>query len=556
MTLKSHDIENIQRDKKDWQSVYRHPLTPAMFLERSRVAYRDVEAVVYGEKRLTYAELWERVHRLANALKNLGLNKGDRVGLLAPNTLMALEAHLAVPLGGWILVPINIRLNSHEIAYILDHAETKVLIIDGSLWLEHVDMLQGRESLLDVITQIDKHYDKDHKNKNQNVQDYEMLISQASISPHPLAVSDEWEPISIHYTSGTTGRPKGVMLHHRGAYLNALSEIIETGMRSEDVYLWTLPMFHAAGWCFPWAVTAVGGKHVLLPKVDPAEIIKYIETEGVTHLSAAPTVLTMLVQYLQEQKAVLPRTVHVITAAAPPSPALLRELEKIGALVTHVYGLTEVYGPFTVNVWRKHWDDLPLDERARLKARQGVPYVGLGEVMVVDTEMNPVPQDGKTMGEVVMRGNGVMLGYYKNEEETEVAFRGGWFHTGDYGVWHEDGYIELMDRKKDIIISGGENISSIEVEKILLEHPAVLEVAVIGVPDERWGEVPRAYVTLKPGAEVTSSELVQFCRERLAHFKCPKDIVFGPLPKTSTGKIQKYVLREEAWRGQEKKIHG
>ncbi|MBT9281721.1 MAG: acyl--CoA ligase family protein [Hydrogenibacillus schlegelii] len=531
---------------------YRAPLTPAMFLERSAVAYRDVVAAVDGDRRLTYAELHERVHRLANGLERLGVGYGDRVAVLAPNTRMALEAHLALPLMGAVIVPINIRLKSAEIAYILDHSEASVLLIDAALYRDHAAMLAERrlrhvifdgEAAVDGAPPWARH-------------DYEGLLKAAPAEIRPVAVRDEWDLISLHYTSGTTGRPKGVMLHHRGAFLNALAEVIEAKMQSEDVYLWTLPMFHAAGWCFPWAVTAVGATHVLLPKVDPERIVALIEAEGVTHFSAAPTVLTMIAQHLERTGRAFPRPVNIITAAAPPSPALLRQMEGLGARITHVYGLTEVYGPFTVNAWRKAWETLPLEERARLKARQGVPYVGLGDVDVVDAEMRPVPADGETMGEVVMRGNGVMLGYYKDPAATEKAFAGGWFHTGDLGVMHPDGYIELRDRAKDIIISGGENISSIEVERVLLEHPAVLEVAVVGVPDEKWGEVPKAFVTLKPDRTATEAELIAFCRERLAHFKCPKTIEFGELPKTSTGKIQKYVLREREWQGRDRRIYG
>lgn len=537
--------------------AYRTPLTPAMFLERTVVAFPDQVAEVEGDRRYTYRELHERVHRLGNALTHLGVKRGDRVAVLAPNTPMALEAHLAVPLIGAILVPINIRLSPQEIAYILDHSETSVLLVDAEFVVHVQPILKTIPALRAVVVDGDGMTQSETNGFHESGLTwaiYEEWLAQAPFAIRPIAVQDEWELISINYTSGTTGRPKGVMLHHRGAFLNALSEVIETRLDPQSVYLWTLPMFHAAGWCFSWAVTAVGARHVLLRKVDPKQIVHLIEREGVTHFCAAPTVLTMLAQYLSDAGRVFPHPVHIITAASPPSPSLLRQIERLGGKVTHVYGLTEVYGPFTINEWRTEWEALPLEERAKRKARQGIPYIGLGELMVVDSEMQPVPKDGQTMGEVVMRGNGVMLGYYKAPEETEKAFRGGWFHTGDVAVWHPDGYIELKDRQKDIIISGGENISSIEVERTLLEHPAVLEVAVIGIPDSKWGEVPKAFVTVRPGHQVTADELIAFCRERLAHFKCPKAVEFGALPKTNTGKIQKHVLKNREWQRMESKI--
>ncbi|GAB6935626.1 acyl-CoA synthetase [Calditerricola yamamurae] len=537
--------------------AYRTPLTPAMFLERTVVAFPDQVAEVEGDRRYTYRELHEQVHRLGNALTRLGVKRGDRVAVLAPNTRMALEAHLAVPLIGAVLVPINIRLSPQEIAYILDHSEASVLLADSEFVTHVRPILKNAKALKAVVVDGDGMTQSETNGFHEaglTWRIYEEWLAQAPFDILPIAVQDEWELISINYTSGTTGRPKGVMLHHRGAFLNALSEVIETRLDPQSVYLWTLPMFHAAGWCFSWAVTAVGARHVLLRKVDPKQIVHLIECEGVTHFCAAPTVLTMLVQYLNDAGRAFPHPIHIITAASPPSPSLLRQIERLGGKVTHVYGLTEVYGPFTINEWRTEWEALPLEERAKLKARQGIPYIGLGELMVVDSEMRPVPKDGQTMGEVVMRGNGVMLGYYKAPEETEKAFRGGWFHTGDVAVWHPDGYIELKDRQKDIIISGGENISSIEVERTLLEHPAVLEVAVIGIPDPKWGEVPKAFVTVRPGHQVTADELIGFCRERLAHFKCPKAIEFGELPKTSTGKIQKHVLKNREWQGMESKI--
>lgn len=532
--------------------AYYQPLTPLMFLERTAAVFPDKTAAVYGDRRLAYRELRERVHRLASALRQAGVGKGDRVAWLAPNTLSMLEAHFGVPLAGGVLVPINIRLSPGEIEYILQHSEAKVLVVDGQ-FAHLVEPIYDRCPALQLlVTDVAV---PGVTSRSLPGPTYEEFLAEAPHEPVAPQLEDEMEVISINYTSGTTGQPKGVMYHHRGAFLNALAEIIETRMDSRSVYLWTLPMFHCNGWCFPWAVTAVGATHVLLRKVDAAEIVRLIHQEGVTHLCAAPTVLLSLATYLEQSGQRLPHRVHVITAAAPPSPAIIRTMEQLGAELTHVYGLTEVYGPFTVCEWHAEWDDLPLEERARKKARQGVPYIGLGELMVVDEAMQPVPKDGTTMGEVVMRGNGVMLGYYKNPEATEQAFRGGWFHTGDLAVWHPDGYIELRDRKKDIIISGGENISTIEVERCIAEHPAVLEVAVIGVPDPKWGEVPKAFVTLKPGKTATAEEIIAFCRERIAHYKCPRYVEFVDLPKSSTGKVQKNVLREREWQGYAKRIN-
>lgn len=530
-----------------YHQPFQAPLTPASFLERTVVAFPDRVAVVEGSTRYTYRTLYERVHRLARGLYRLGVQRGDRVAAVVPNTKLALELHLAVPLMGAVLVPINVRLKSKEMSYILNHSEAVVLFVDDAYAERLVSCLEEVPSVRVLIVDgTDKHFSTTrHIEKPVDVLPYESWLQSVPFDPMSVSVQDEWDLISIHYTSGTTGRPKGVMLHHRGAFINAFSEIIEMNLSPDSVYLWTLPMFHAAGWCFPWAVTAVGATHVLLRKVEASRIVQLIESEGITHFCAAPPVLTMISQYLGSERTGFPGTVHIITAAAPPSPALLRKLESFGAKVTHVYGLTEVYGPFTINEWRKEWDALPDNQRAELKARQGIPYIGLGELTVVDDKMRQVPKDGLTMGEVLMRGNGVMLGYYKDEEATAQAFHGGWFHTGDLAVWHADGYIELKDRQKDIIISGGENISSVEVERVLLEHPSVLEAAVIGIPDRKWGEVPKAFITVQPGESVSVKELQTFCRKRLAHFKCPKEIEFCELPRTNTGKVQKHLLREK-----------
>ncbi len=508
------------------------PLTPLDFLARSALVYRDQIAVVDGDRRFTYGQFQKRIHRLAAALRRLGMSPGDRLAVLAPNTPAALEPHFAAPLAGAILVMLNVRLQAAELAWILNHCGAKVLIADPQL----LPVLAPVRSELGHLTCV--------------TDDYEGLLAEGTFPLADPAQPEEDGVISINYTSGTTGFPKGVMYTHRGAYLNALGEVTEHGLTSRSVYLWTLPLFHCNGWCFPWAVTAAGGRHVCLPQVDPARIVELIQQEGVTHLCGAPVVLSGLTQYCAGCGIRFECGLKIVTAGAPPPPAVIRAATEIGADVAHVYGLTETYGPHTICAWQQEWDALPIAERARLKARQGVPYLVAGAgLRVVDERLRDVPADGTTMGEVVMRGNNVMLGYYNNPAATEEAFRGGWFHSGDLAVLHPDGYLEIRDRKKDIIISGGENISSIEVEKVLCEHPAVLEAAVIAIPDEKWGEAPRAHVALKPGRQATDRELIEFCRARLAHFKCPRQVVFGPLPRTPTGKVRKSELRAGAWAG-------
>jgi fatty-acyl-CoA synthase len=495
-------------------------LNPLDFLARSAAVYPNRIAVAEGERRFTYAQLQERVHRLASALRRQGVAPGDRVAVLAPNNLLALEAHFGVPLLGAVLVMLNTRLQAQELEWILRHCEAKVLLADPQL------VRPNFEPILD---------------------NYEALLGEGETPFADPPEPDENGMISINYTSGTTGFPKGVMYTYRGAWVNAVGEIAEHWLTARSVYLWTLPLFHCNGWCLPWAVTAAGGRHILLRQVDPRLVCELIEREGVTHLCGAPVVLGSLVQYGSANQVRFSHPVQIITAAAPPSPAVLRATEEMGAQVSHVYGLTETYGPHTVCAWHPEWDAFDPQERARLKARQGVPYLVAGcDLRVVDDRLHNVPPDGQTLGEVVMRGNNVMLGYYKNPEATAEAFRGGWFHSGDLAVVHPDGYIEIRDRKKDIIISGGENISSVEVEKVLYEHPAVLEAAVVALPDSKWGEVPKAYIALRPDRQATAEELIAFCRARLAHFKCPKAVEFGPLPKTATGKIRKNELRARA----------
>jgi fatty-acyl-CoA synthase len=504
--------------------VHLSPLTPLAFLERSAAVFPDAVAVVDGERRLTWAELRERSRRLAVALQEAGIEKDDRVAFLALNTTELLEAHTGVPAAGAVLVAINTRLAAEEIAYILDHSGARILVVDPSL----AHLVQGANVERTIVIGGE----------------YETFLAGAGDGEPDDRLVTEDDTISINYTSGTTGRPKGVMYTHRGAYMNALAEAHHARLDSRSVYLWTLPMFHCNGWCFTWAVTAVGGRHVCLPKVDPPVVWRQIADEGVTHLNGAPTVLVMLCA--DKAAHLLDRTVQVTTAGAPPPPAVISRTEALGFRINHVYGLTETYGPITVCEWHPEWDDEGDDERARLKARQGVGMITADPVRVVDVEMRDVPADGETMGEVVMRGNNVMKAYFADEAATAEAFRGGWFHSGDLAVMYPDGYIEVRDRAKDIIISGGENISTIEVERALVRHPDVLEAAVVAMPDEKWGERPMGFVTLRPGASLSAEELIAFSRETLPGFKAPSEIEFGELPKTSTGKVKKFELRERA----------
>jgi len=506
------------------EQVHLSRLTPVAFLDRSAAVFPDAIAVVDGDRRLTWAEFRERARRLAVALQQAGVERGDRVAFLALNTTELLEAHYGLPMSGGVLVAINTRLLADEIEYILDHSGSRVAVVDPSL----AHLLEGAD-VERVIVIGDE---------------YEAFLAGAADGEPEDRLATEDDTISINYTSGTTGRPKGVMYTYRGAYLNALAEAHHSRLDSRSVFLWTLPMFHCNGWCFTWAVTAVGGRHVCLPKVDPPVVWRLIAGEGVTHLNGAPTVLVML--GADEAAHALERPVQVTTAGAPPPPAVISRTEALGFRINHVYGLTETYGPITVCEWHAEWDDAGDEERARLKARQGVGMVTSDPVRVVDSEMRDVRADAETMGEVVMRGNNVMKGYFADEAATAEAFRGGWFHSGDLAVMHPDGYIEIRDRAKDIIISGGENISTIEVEKALVRHPDVLEAAVVAKPDEKWGERPMAFVTLRPGAELTAEELIAFSRETLPGFKAPSEIEFGELPKTSTGKVKKFELRERA----------
>ncbi|ABB16086.1 acyl--CoA ligase family protein [Carboxydothermus hydrogenoformans] len=531
--------------------VNRQLLTPLWFLKRAAYVFPEKTAVVDGERRFTYREFKERVNRLASALKKYGIGKWDKVAYLAPNIHPFLEGHYGVPLARGVLVSINTRLKSNEILYILNHSESKILIVDSEL----ASLIEPIYDQLETVQKIVMINQVPRETKLPAV-DYEEFLQEGEPEDLPIPIEDEFEPITLNYTSGTTGFPKGVQYTHRGAYLNSLSEVIEMGLNQYSKYLWILPMFHCNGWCFTWAVTAVGATHYCFRKFEPEAALEIIEKEKITNFCGAPVVFNAMTAAKKAEGLKFNHPIRAFIAGAAPSPTIISKMERLGVEVVHVYGLTEVYGPFTVCEWHPEWDNLSAEEKAIYKARQGVPMVTTGEVRVVDAEMNDVPADGKTMGEIVMRGNGVMAGYYKAPEDTAKAFAGGWFHSGDLAVMHPNGYIEIMDRSKDIIISGGENISSVEVENVLYSHPAVYEVAVVASPDERWGEVPKAFIVLREGASVTPEELIAYCREKMAGFKVPKKIEFvDALPKTPTGKIQKFVLRNLEWKG-EKKVKG
>jgi fatty-acyl-CoA synthase len=540
--MDSHGGASQELGSSPWpgrSGVSRSELDPVTFLYRSAAIHPDRVAVVDGDRRRTYSELCERVNRLAAALRAGGLQRHDRVAALCLNSGPLLELHHAVPAAGGVLVAINTRLGRDEVRHIIDHSGARILFVDATLAGLVADPPPG----LDVIGVGD----------GSGADRYEQLLGSGDRAGVPSQLVDEEEPIAIDYTSGTTGQPKGVVYTYRGAYLNALGEVIEAELGHGPVYLWTLPMFHCNGWCFPWAVTAAAGTHVCLRQVDPEEIWRLFREERVTHYCGSPTVHAALVNH--PDAAALQHPVTALVAAAPPSPTLLARLEELNIRVVHVYGLTETYGPHTVCAVPDDWDASETAQRARFLARQGQGYTTADLVRVVDEHMRDVPRDAATIGEVVMRGNNVMPGYFADPDGTADAFRGGWFHSGDLAVWHPDNAIELRDRAKDVIISGGENISSIEVEQAICAHPAVLECAVIAVPDERWGERPKAFVTLRSGASATEAEITAFCRERIAHYKCPDAVVFGELPKTSTGKVQKSHLREPEWVGHERRIN-
>ncbi|MDK1018834.1 MAG: AMP-binding protein [Actinomycetota bacterium] len=513
------------------------------------IVYPDKIAMVYGDRGVSYREMADHATRLAQALRASGIVAGDRVAYLCPNVPEMLIGHFAVPLIEAVLVAINTRLSPHEIHQILDHSGAKILIGDTALLAGLAPVVAGFLSVQEIVA-----IDETGTDVSYDTTTYDEFMSRGTNDPLPWTVDNEERTISINYTSGTTGRPKGVMYTHRGAYLNALAEIIHSNHSPESVYLWTLPMFHCNGWCTTWGVTAIGGTHICLREVDPARIWSLIDSEGVTHLNAAPTVLIGLANAPEARR--FSRPVTITTAGAPPSPTIIEAMEGLGARIVHVYGLTETYGPHTVCELQPGVADLDVAERAKFLARQGVSLITADPTRVVDDDMNDVARDAAAFGEVVMVGNNVMKGYFDDPEATEEAFRGGVFHSGDVAVWHPDNYIDLRDRSKDIVISGGENISTIEVESVIASHPAVLECAVVAVPHEKWGERPKGFVVLKDGHEASGQEIIDHVRERLAHFKAPDTVDIVPeLPKTSTGKIQKYVLRDQEWVGHERRIH-
>ncbi len=519
-------------------------LSPLTFLKRAADVYPNKIACVHGDQRITWAETYLRCVKLASALSARGIKKGDTVSAMLPNIPAMFELHFAVPMIGAVLHSINTRLDVKSVAFQLDHAESKAVFIDSEFSQVMDAAVKEAETLPLVVDVEDLTF---NANNPIGELEYEMLIKEGNEDFEWALPDDEWQSITLNYTSGTTGNPKGVVYHHRGAYLNAISNVITWDMGNHPTYLWTLPMFHCNGWCFPWSVAASAGTNVCLRSVLPKTIFKLIKSEKVDHFCGAPTVLTMLINTPEKHKQGIEHNVKVMTAGAAPPAAVIQRMEEMGFSVTHVYGLTETYGPCTVCAWHDEWDELSADEQSVLRARQGVRSAMLEDLMVADPEtLEPMPKDGVSMGEIFMRGNNVMKGYLKNPAASEEAFKGGWFHSGDLAVWHEDGYIDIKDRSKDIIISGGENISTLEVESVLYRHPSILEAAVVAKRDDVWGEKPCAFVTLKEGEVVTEKDIVAFCRENLAHYKAPKLIVFGALPKTSTGKIQKFILRDRA----------
>ncbi|MZR32422.1 acyl-CoA synthetase [Sneathiella litorea] len=536
--------KNPYQTDLDSNSANYDSLSPLTFLSRSAEVYPEQTAIIHGDLKYNYREFYARSRQLASALTKRGIAEGDTVSMMAPNIPSVLEAHYGVPMTGAVLNTLNTRLDAAALAFILDHGECKVLLTDreySSLVKEALSLAEVKPFVIDI--------DDSLADGGEMIGDmeYEDFLATGDPEFEWRGPKDEWQAISLNYTSGTTGDPKGVVYHHRGAYLAAMGNAVSWSLPKHPIYLWTLPMFHCNGWCFPWTLTAVGGTHVCLRKIEASAIYSEMQRCQVTHMCGAPIILSMLINASDEDKAKAPSGVKFMVAAAPPPAAVLAEMDSMGFDVTHVYGLTETYGPSVLCDWNSNWNEKPVEDRAALKARQGVRYHALADLEVMDSKtMTPVPRDGNTMGEVMLRGNLIMKGYLKNPKTTQDSFAGGWFHSGDLGVVHEDGYLELRDRSKDIIISGGENISTIEVESVLYKHPAVLEAAVVARPDEKWGETPCAFITLRAGRNVSEAEIIKFCRDNMAHFKCPKTVVFDELPKTSTGKVQKFVLRERA----------
>ena len=537
MTTATNPYE-MDLDRNDANFV---ALTPLTYLERSAAIWPDKVAIVHGEIRRTWAETAARCRRLASALTKHGLGKGATVAFIAANTPELFEAHFGVPLMGGVLNAVNTRLDPEAIAFILNHGEAKIVFVDREFSKVTKAALALMETKIPVVDIDDPSYEGGELIGETT---YEAFIAEGDPEAPWTFPADEWQAIALNYTSGTTGNPKGVVYHHRGAYLNAVSNALSWNLGDDTVYLWTLPMFHCNGWCFPWTMAVVAGTSVCLRAVRVDKVFEAISDERATHFCGAPIVMNMLNNAPAALKEKISHKVKAMVAGAAPPAAVIAGMERMGWEVTHVYGLTEVYGPTMLNVWHAKWDGLDLDEKATIKARQGVRGPMLEGVMVADPNtLEPMPKNGRSMGEIFMRGNNVMKGYLKNPKATKESFAGGWFHTGDLAVWYADGYVEIKDRSKDIIISGGENISSIEVEDVLYKHPDVLEAAVVARPDEKWGETPCAFILLKDGVETTEADIIAFCRQHLAGFKLPKTIVFGPLPKTSTGKIQKFQLR-------------
>jgi fatty-acyl-CoA synthase len=520
-------------------------LSPLSFLPRSAEVFPDKTALIHAQLRQSWRETYARCRRLASALRDYGIGEGDTVAVLAPNTPAMYEAHFGVPMAGAVLNTVNIRLDAATIAVILEHGGAKVLLVDREFAAVAADAL-GRMASPPRVVDLD---DPVYSGSGERIGEieYEAFLAGGDANFVWQLPNDEWQALALNYTSGTTGNPKGVVAHHRGAYLNCFGNAVASAMAGNTVYLWTLPMFHCNGWSYTWTTALLSATNVCLRRVETAAIFGAIKEHRVTHLCAAPIVLNMMINAPAEERALVDHPVEAMTGGAAPPATVIARMEEMGIGVTHLYGLTETYGPTVACAWHEEWNDRPLEERARLKSRVGVRKANMEEVSVLDPQtLQPVPRDAATIGEIMMRGNVVMRGYLKNPQATEAAFAGGWYHTGDLGVVHPDGYIQIMDRSKDIIISGGENISSIEIEDTLYRHPAVLEAAVVAKPDDHWGETPCAFVTLKEGATLSAAELIAFCRERLAGFKIPKHVVFGALPKTATGKIQKYLLREQA----------
>lgn len=520
-------------------------LTPISFLKRSAQLYPDKIAIIHGAQRFTYKEFEQNVNRLASALKARGVKKGKTVSIMAANIPAFLDAHFAVPMIGAVLNSLNTRLEAQALAFILDHAECEVLLTDTAYYdvMRKAVALSTRKRKRLVIDISDPEFSG---GKCIGEIEYQDLLQEGSPAPFEHEILDEWEAMALNYTSGTTGNPKGVVYSHRGAYLNSIGNNMIWPVNEDSVYLWTLPMFHCNGWCFPWTVTAMGATHVCLRSVEVEPIISAFANHNVTHFCGAPIVLNMILNADQALQSNIPRDIKAMTAGAPPPAAVIKGMEKLGFEITQGYGLTEVYGPCVVSQWKHEWDELESDQRAALKARQGIRYPTQEDCDVLDPDtMEVVPADGVTIGEIMFRGNTTMKGYLKNQTATEDAFADGWFHSGDLAVKHPDNYIEIKDRSKDIIISGGENISSVEIEGLLYRHPAVMEAAVVAKKDDVWGETPCAFISVKEGHQLTEEEIITFCRSSLAGFKCPKNVVFMELPKTSTGKIQKFLLREQ-----------